>query len=97
MRIPEIYIGQLSATARDDVLIQKQHIYHLGDTVYNPNSSCIIIKLYDTSARGCDNNAGMQKTIISRFLLLTYPGHLAAVKNRRRRQIGNVECIVFRV
>ena len=34
---------------------------HHGDPVCNPDSSCTTTKLYGTSARGCNNNARVQK------------------------------------
>ena len=79
----------------DDGLIPKQHICHLGDTVRNPNSSCVIIKLYGTSARGCNNNAGIQKNNNSTFPTVDVSRTSGSGQASRRRQIGNAECNVL--
>ena len=45
------------AMARDGEVIQRQHFYHLGDTICLPKSGYVTTKRHGTSICGCNNNA----------------------------------------
>ena len=57
--------------ARDGELIQTQYFCHHADTICHPNSS-YVTKIYEMSARECNNNMIFQNELFQNFLPSTY-------------------------
>ena len=88
--------------ARDGEVIQREHFYHPGDTIYHPKSGYVTTKLQGTSVDATIMRS-FQTELFSSFLLSTYAGHvnLAAAKHWQFmpnwKDDSTVELIIFRV